>query len=275
MAVHDPGDRAFTGAYQAAGGWIDNTELYPETRSVFRPNLAALYGLNSLYFYFHLVPESLQLGVESVLQADGSLNPGRAGLWNVKYLVAAFPRRPDSTDCLGGGPAVCAKVLPNPAFLPRERLVAQGIPVPPGERSGLTALQKTRAPGVDLSQQVWLEVKSLDGAWTKSTPSTGSIQVLKRSSTEIRYHIESETATHLVVSDALYPGWEAERNGETVPMIRANGVGRAIQIPPGEHAIVLRYTPSFRTLGWGLALAGLLLLGFLFRMKQPQRVSLL
>ena len=33
-----PGDRAFTGAYQAAGGWIDNTELYPETRSVFRPN---------------------------------------------------------------------------------------------------------------------------------------------------------------------------------------------------------------------------------------------
>ena len=80
----------------------------------------------------------------------------------------------------------------------------------------------------------------------------------------IRYHIESETATHLVVSDALYPGWEAERNGETVPMIRANGVGRAIQIPPGEHAIVLRYTPSFRTLGWGLALAGLLLLGFCF-----------
>lgn len=70
---------------------------------------------------------------------------------------------------------------------------------------------------------------------------------------------------YLVVTDAHYPGWMAELDGEEVPIRRADFLVRAVRVPPGRHQVVMRYRPwtayvgaalSLLALaGWGLVLA--------------------
>ncbi|HLG51129.1 MAG TPA: YfhO family protein, partial [Chloroflexota bacterium] len=51
-----------------------------------------------------------------------------------------------------------------------------------------------------------------------------------------------ETAV-LVVSEIDYPGWTARLDGHPVPILRANGVVRAVLVPPGEHTVEFRFEP--------------------------------
>ena len=62
------------------------------------------------------------------------------------------------------------------------------------------------------------------------------------------------------VRDAWFPGWEAEVEGETIPLLDAEGL-RAIALRGSEHRVELRYrTGSFR-LGLGGSLMSLGVLG--------------
>jgi hypothetical protein len=62
----------------------------------------------------------------------------------------------------------------------------------------------------------------------------------------------------LVLADRFLPGWEAILDGKPVPIVRADWLLRGVEVPPGEHRVVMRYRPwSFR-LG---ALLSLLALG--------------
>jgi len=57
----------------------------------------------------------------------------------------------------------------------------------------------------------------------------------------------------VVLSDAYFPGWVAEANGERVRIYRANGAFRAIPLEGGEYRVEMRYEPtSFRV---GLAIS--------------------
>jgi hypothetical protein len=76
--------------------------------------------------------------------------------------------------------------------------------------------------------------------------------------------VEIETASprggYLVLSDTFRPGWIAEVDGESVPILRALTAMRAVAVPAGDHRVRFLYRPtSFR---WGgiLSLASLLFL---------------
>ncbi|MFA5167166.1 MAG: hypothetical protein WC530_01400 [Candidatus Omnitrophota bacterium] len=56
-----------------------------------------------------------------------------------------------------------------------------------------------------------------------------------------------------VLSNVMYPGWEARLNGRKVPILKAYGLFQAIWIPrPGTHSVELSYKP-FRSIleAWG------------------------
>ena len=63
-----------------------------------------------------------------------------------------------------------------------------------------------------------------------------------------------------VVSDRWYPGWKARVNGVEAPVLRANGVFRAVPVPAGVSDIDLRFAPGSILLGAAISLAGLLAL---------------
>jgi hypothetical protein len=64
-----------------------------------------------------------------------------------------------------------------------------------------------------------------------------------------KVEVELSHPGHLVVLDSFAPGWRAFRDGELVPVRRAHGAFRAIEVPPGRHEIVCRYRPL--PLVWG------------------------
>jgi uncharacterized membrane protein YfhO len=80
--------------------------------------------------------------------------------------------------------------------------------------------------------------------------------------------VRAEKRGLLVLSEADYPGWRATLNGNRVPIYKADGLFRAIVVPPGESRVVFRYRPG-TVLAGGilsfLAFFGVLLAAFVYR----------
>jgi len=63
---------------------------------------------------------------------------------------------------------------------------------------------------------------------------------------------------YLVLTDTYYPGWEAEVDGQPVPILRANLSSRAVALAAGRHQVMFRYRP--RTFYTGTAISAVTLL---------------
>ena len=71
--------------------------------------------------------------------------------------------------------------------------------------------------------------------------------------------VDAASNGYLVLTDTYYPGWEAEIDGQNVPIHRANLTSRAIAVPAGRHDVVLSYRPRTFFIGTAISLATLLL----------------
>jgi uncharacterized membrane protein YfhO len=56
--------------------------------------------------------------------------------------------------------------------------------------------------------------------------------------------VESAEDGYLFLSDPYYPGWQAELDGEVVPILRANYAFRAVAIPTGLHRVRMSFQPT-------------------------------
>lgn len=86
----------------------------------------------------------------------------------------------------------------------------------------------------------------------------GEGEVRLRSYADTEVWAEASGPGWLVLADTWYPGWEAAVDGVAVPIARADVVGRAIALPPGEHEVVFRY--DTRRLERALGVAAVVLL---------------
>ncbi len=48
----------------------------------------------------------------------------------------------------------------------------------------------------------------------------------------------------LVLADLAYPGWHAELDGHSVPVLTVDGVLRGVVVPAGSHVVTYRYRPA-------------------------------
>src|SRR5262249_20111994 len=72
-------------------------------------------------------------------------------------------------------------------------------------------------------------------------------------------HVEGE-GIYVVLSDAWYPGWEASVDGQPTPLLRADGLFRAIRIAPGDHDVVFTYRSRPFEIGLIISLVSLVAL---------------
>jgi uncharacterized membrane protein YfhO len=92
----------------------------------------------------------------------------------------------------------------------------------------------------------------------------------------VEVQVSAASGGILVLSEIFYPGWQAQIDGESVPILRADYALRAVCVPPGEHRVVMQFAPRSLQIGAGVTLFSSLLVLWsgwrLFRGRaEPQR----
>lgn len=224
----------------------------PQTRSLAVNNRAILLGLHDVQGYN---PVQLKRYVEYMAMLNGFVqeyhevnvyDPGLASpllnLLNARYIVAPAVAAPDRTDLAlltqrhrTAYADADVRVLENGAALPRAWIVHAARQVARGDTLRLLA-----ANAVDPRTEALLE--SPPPALSPSAaPGNDVADVMHFEPDRIEVTTTTDAAGLLVLSEIAYPAWKAYVDGQATEILTANHVLRAVPIPPGTHAVELRY----------------------------------
>lgn len=104
--------------------------------------------------------------------------------------------------------------------------------------------------------------------------STSKVEVTRYEPRKIEIKTANLFDGFLVLSEVFYPkGWTAQLDGNEIPIFKTNFVLRGMQIPAGNHTVVLEFNPKSHELGSKIAwlgsifVWGLLVLGIFIEIK--------
>jgi FtsH-binding integral membrane protein len=130
---------------------------------------------------------------------------------------------------------------------PRAWLVAEAIAQPDTELS----LEKLAASDFDPSRQVLLP--AVPPGFGEAAECNGLVAYRERLPEQMVLDVTTEQPCILVLGELYYPGWEATVDRQSVSILRADGVLRAVAVAPGSHRISLVYRPV--SLRWGAVIS--------------------
>lgn len=107
-------------------------------------------------------------------------------------------------------------------------------------------------------------VADREGASSERAPEVIALRVASYESDSLALVVDAATPGAVVINEAWYPGWVARVSGAEAPIVRANGLVRAVEVPAGRHRVELRFEPpDGAPLRWILAGSWLLVLALL------------
>ncbi len=86
----------------------------------------------------------------------------------------------------------------------------------------------------------------------KSVPGPDKLELKTYTPTEIEIEAKSAPGGYILINDQYDPDWQAQVNGSDVPLLRADYILRAVQIPAGLSKITLRYVAHYHVAGLDL-----------------------
>jgi uncharacterized membrane protein YfhO len=93
-------------------------------------------------------------------------------------------------------------------------------------------------PATDFRNTVLLE----DAPESKPRPA-GRARIASYANTEVVIDASSREGGWVVLNDVWHPWWRAEIDGKPAPILRANAIFRAVEVPPGEHKVRFVFRP--------------------------------
>lgn len=108
--------------------------------------------------------------------------------------------------------------------------------------------------------------------------SLATIHIVENMPPYLKYESESAVAGVAVFSEIYYPrGWHAFLDGTEVPILRANYVLRALEVPAGKHTIEFKFEPKPYVIGnkvtlvsgWFLLVVVASCIGWSFKKQEP------
>jgi hypothetical protein len=219
-----------------------------------QPNIGDLYGIQTIGGMGATLPSDYERFLNAV--------PHSVDLLNVRYFVKpkAAPEPGAVYEDDGW------KVYHNPNCYPRAWVVHETAVDPSPDR--LRA--RLGEPGFQGRRTALLAAPlpvPLDPAATVA-PGSHEIVFTFYGAHRLELTVRAEKRGLLVLSEVDYPGWRATLNGSRVPIYKADGLFRAIVVPPGESRVVFRYRPGTVLAGSilsFLAFFGVLLAAFVHR----------
>ncbi len=100
----------------------------------------------------------------------------------------------------------------------------------------------------------------------------GDVRIVSYDPERVVLEADATGSEWLVLTDLFYPGWKAEVNSQPADIYAANGLFRAVVIPPGRSRIEFIYDPLSFRIGSVLSLIALALLSGLLLMNAARRV---
>lgn len=84
------------------------------------------------------------------------------------------------------------------------------------------------------------------------------VTIIKYTPTEISLDVNAGAPGLLVLGEITYPGWQAEVDGQLVPIVEADGVLRAVPVEAGHFTVRFRYRPTSLYVGMAVSIITLL-----------------
>ena len=235
-------------------------------------NLLALYGVEAVMGYESIAPLSavrycIAMGGPKAVMGSGrvlavfNLKSRLLDIANMQTVFMPFVYDPDPRfkKLKSIGPTT---VYDNPAALPRAYLVSRAVTA----HDDPEAIRLLESADFDPRTTVVLETSELP----RTGDGTGGVKWNSRETDRLEVEVRSTSDAILVLSDTDYPGWEAEIDGNSVPILRANIAFRAVAVPAGKHTVTMRFRPGSARYGLILtALSIVALLSFCGRRKRP------
>jgi hypothetical protein len=140
----------------------------------------------------------------------------------------------------------------NRKSLPRAWLVPRTLSLPAD--SILAAVQQQRLPdGGDFDPRAVALVEGAPAEAYGPRDQSDAVEITAFTPNAIELRSRSRTPAFLVLSEAFYPGWAADVDGASVPIVRTDYDLRGLSLPAGEHRIRFVYRP--RSVAIGLAVS--------------------
>ncbi|MGE3269831.1 MAG: YfhO family protein [Chloroflexota bacterium] len=181
---------------------------------------------------------------------------GRTELYGVAFYdreddVVSQVTREDRYRIAYTDPAVT--IYENPAAYPRAFVVPEAVVVP----DGVAAISRLRDGPLDPQRQVVLERTPTMGLGPFTGTPAAAATIAAEGSAVLDVQASAPGGGFLVLTDPYYPGWRAYVDGEETPILRADYLFRAIELPPGSHQVRFVFTPWSLARGTTLSLAGI------------------
>lgn len=104
-----------------------------------------------------------------------------------------------------------------------------------------------------------------------SSVEPGKVMLVEEGFNHVSFKVISSSPGFVMIADTWYPGWEAQIDGQTAQIYRANYLFRAVYLESGEHFVEMRYQPASFQLGALVSLLTLFLFAWLNMAKFRSR----
>jgi hypothetical protein len=87
----------------------------------------------------------------------------------------------------------------------------------------------------------------------------GRCEIVRYEPEMVELEVKAEKDCFLLFQDTYYPGWVADVDGMRQPILKTDLGFRAVQLPAGDHSVVMKFRPMSFKLGLGLTCLGIIL----------------
>jgi uncharacterized membrane protein YfhO len=142
-------------------------------------------------------------------------------------------------DTLLDGPKIWVYRLNNP--MPRLKFTSRVQIADANSASIARQAQHDYAPDRVLLENSATRFRTLGPRLARDN--AGRVKIVDWTPGRIVIEAESESGGVLSMHATAYPGWVAEIDGQEAPVLRADNLFRAVEVPAGNHRIVFTYRP--------------------------------
>lgn len=248
----DPGDYRVTGSSGTLSqDWKLPSSAPPERRPElwlekmqdrFFPNTTLVWGRASVFSYGFAGLRTVCMLGDRLRSMPDPLDADVAAKLGIRYISSP-------TEAGAGGYVPVMRrngldLLKNASALPRASLVERVVP----EADDRIAIERSISNGLPASRVAYLSTPPYAKGSEGALGFDERIDVVRSDPQDIEMRVYSR-GRWLLLTDSFFPGWTASVDGREVPILKANGVFRAVFVPEGERVVRWRYRPATVMMG--------------------------